>query len=105
MRGRLRRDAQATTAPDRASMGTAADVLVVLLEPGGVATVLAAGLVTWLQKRKGHQTITVVLPDGTEITVDSSSADGRGEQLAGELTAVCGRPRTTRVAGRPVSWR
>lgn len=38
-------------------MGTGTDVVLALLEPGGVATVLAGAVVTWLQTRRGSRTV------------------------------------------------
>ncbi|GGT19412.1 hypothetical protein J2S47_005315 [Streptomyces griseoviridis] len=56
-------------------MGTATEPITGLLAPGGVATVLAAAVVTWARNRTGSRTVSVVRPDGTEVTV---TPDGEG---------------------------
>ncbi|MPY51336.1 effector-associated constant component EACC1 [Streptomyces acidicola] len=100
LRGRIRRPTEAS--PQPGTMGVAADALLALLAPGGVATVLAGGLIAWLQTRKGSQTVVISRPDGTEITVTSThvrALDARqtaelAQQLATDLeaTADTGQP-------------
>ncbi|MBL1119836.1 hypothetical protein JK364_47165 [Streptomyces sp. 110] len=70
LRGRVRRATD--SGPPPGAMGAGTDVVLALLEPGGVATVLAGSVVTWLQTRRGSRTVTLTRPDGTEITVSSA---------------------------------
>ncbi|WP_405986943.1 effector-associated constant component EACC1 [Streptomyces sp. NBC_00872] len=93
LRGRIR---LADTRPANGAMGAVSDVLVAVLEPGGVAAVFAGGVVAWLQARRGDQTVTLTRPDGTRITIESTQVRGlNGEQamalaerLSQELTAA-----------------
>ncbi|GAA4965007.1 hypothetical protein GCM10023238_35820 [Streptomyces heliomycini] len=43
---------------------------------------LAAGVVAWLQTRRGSQTVTITKPDGTQVVVTSQGVRGphAGEQ-------------------------
>lgn len=80
-------------------MGTAADALLAVLAPGGVAAVFAGAVVAWAQTRRGSQTITLIRPDGTEITISTTHVRGLNaeqsadlaRQLAADVTGV-GRP-------------
>ncbi|MFZ3492388.1 effector-associated constant component EACC1 [Streptomyces sp. 5.8] len=83
LRGRVQRGAVESPAPG--TMGTATEFVTVLLEPGGVVTVLVAAVVTWVQNRSGSQTVTIVRPDGTEVTVTSDRVRGLNAQQAGAL--------------------
>ncbi|MCL7382419.1 hypothetical protein ACFU76_37205 [Streptomyces sp. NPDC057539] len=93
LRGRVR---LADTRPVDGAMGAVSDVLVAVLEPGGVAAVFVGGVVAWLQARRGDQTVTLTRPDGTRITIESTQVRGlNGEQamalaerLSQELTAA-----------------
>ncbi|MEV7683839.1 hypothetical protein AB0O64_35675 [Streptomyces sp. NPDC088341] len=96
LRGRLRRAADPD--PQAGAMGLAADAVLALLAPGGVATVLAGALIAWMQTRKGNRTVTITRPDGTEISVtstqvgamDSHQAEELARQIAADLGAtVC----------------
>ncbi|RBM22160.1 hypothetical protein [Streptomyces sp. PT12] len=69
LRGRVHQEEPAE--PEAGTMGPAADALVALLEPGGVAAVFAGALIAWVQTRRGSYTVTVTRADGTEITVSS----------------------------------
>ncbi|MEU8875688.1 hypothetical protein AB0D24_31965 [Streptomyces javensis] len=44
-------------APPPGAMGTGTDAVLAPLKPGGVATVLAGAVVTWLQTRRGSRTV------------------------------------------------
>jgi plastocyanin len=86
LRGRVNR-AEGEPAPEGA-MGAAADTLVAVLEPGGVAAVFAGALVAWVQTRRGNHTVTVTRADGTEITITSPRA---GSMTPEELAALAER--------------
>ncbi|UCM90471.1 effector-associated constant component EACC1 [Streptomyces marincola] len=90
LRGRVGRDEAAPPVPG--AMGPGADALVALLEPGGVAAAFAGALIAWVQTRRGSHTVTVVRPDGTEITISTRQArELTPEQLA-ELAERLARP-------------
>ncbi|MFF5155643.1 hypothetical protein ACFY3N_05125 [Streptomyces sp. NPDC000348] len=72
LRGRVRTDGSAPLPPG--AMGLPGEALLALLEPGGVLTTFAAGLVTWLAARRTECTVTVTRPDGTQVTVTSTRA-------------------------------
>ncbi|MEV6199074.1 hypothetical protein AB0M64_03780 [Streptomyces sp. NPDC051771] len=83
LRGRVQRGAGEPPAPG--TMGTATEFVTVLLEPGGIVTVLVAAVVTWVQTRSGSQTVTITRPDGTEVTVTSDRVKGLDAQQTGAL--------------------
>ncbi|WP_431036581.1 effector-associated constant component EACC1 [Streptomyces sp. P6-2-1] len=89
LRGRVRRAADPT--PRGGTMGLAADAVLALLAPGGVATVLAGAVIAWLQTRKGSRTITITRPDGTEISVTTAQVEtadaGHTERLVQRIAA------------------
>lgn len=76
-----------TGTPDRGTMGTATELVTVFLAPGGVATVLAAAVVAWVQNRRGTQTVTITRPDGTEVTVTSEGVKNLTAQQVEEARA------------------
>lgn len=84
LRGRISGSPEATSQPAGA-MGTGTDVILALLEPGGVATVLTGAVIAWLQTRRGSQTVTISRPDGTRITVSSDQVRAMDGQQAGTL--------------------
>ncbi|MEV7416071.1 hypothetical protein [Streptomyces sp. NPDC089919] len=94
LRGRVKRGSAATA--ERGTMGTPTEWVTVLLAPGGVATVLAAAVVAWVQNRRGSQTVTLTRPDGTEVTVTSERVKGLTAQQTGDLAqqiaALLGTP-------------
>ncbi|MER5200544.1 effector-associated constant component EACC1 [Streptomyces sp. NPDC002755] len=89
LRGRTRRRTTEAPAPDE--MGTAADAVLALLEPGGVAAAFAGAVVAWAQTRRGSQTITLRQADGREVTIVSTHVKGldadRSADLARQLAA------------------
>ncbi|MDN0196957.1 hypothetical protein [Streptomyces sp. S.PNR 29] len=90
LRGRIRLDGSAPLPPG--AMGFPGEALLALLEPGGVVTTFAAGLVAWLAARRTECTVTVTRPDGTQITVTSTrvrnlTAQERAEFIR-EITAA-----------------
>ncbi|WP_276313892.1 MULTISPECIES: effector-associated constant component EACC1 [unclassified Streptomyces] len=82
LRGRVRREP--AEAPPGA-MGPAADALVALLEPGGVAAVFAGAVVAWVQTRRGNHTVTVTRADGSSVTISTRQARGLSPQELAEL--------------------
>lgn len=82
LRGRVKREPAGAPAPG--TMGTATELITGLLAPGGVATVLAAAVVTWARNRTRSRTVSVVRPDGTEVTVTSDRVKGPTAEQTGE---------------------
>ncbi|GDY40602.1 hypothetical protein SANT12839_014840 [Streptomyces antimycoticus] len=74
------------------AMGPAADALVAVLEPGGVAAAFAGALVAWVQTRRSSHTISVTRPDGTRITISSRQARALSPQEAADLAERLARP-------------
>jgi Effector Associated Constant Component 1 len=64
LRGLVRLD---TTTPAAGTLGSAAELLVVALGPGGVSAAVATGLVAWLRQRTSDIAITARGPDGREV--------------------------------------
>ncbi|MEU6590523.1 hypothetical protein ABZ923_15105 [Streptomyces sp. NPDC046881] len=83
LRDRLVR--QPAAPPPPGTMGGAAELLTLLLAPGGLTAALAAAVVAWLQNRRGDQTVTITLPDQTQITVASTKVRGLTAQATGDL--------------------
>ncbi|MFE2264898.1 effector-associated constant component EACC1 [Streptomyces griseosporeus] len=77
--------------PAPGSMGAFGAVIELLLQPGGLTVTLAAGLVAWLQTRRGDQTVTITKPDGTQVVVTSQGVRGLTPQSSGELAAQVAR--------------
>ncbi|MGW2089989.1 effector-associated constant component EACC1 [Streptomyces sp. NPDC001880] len=84
LRGRIQRGSAAAR-PTLDTMGAEAELITLLLAPGGVATVLAAAVVAWVQNRSGSQTVTITRADGTEVTVTSDRVKGLTAQQTSEL--------------------
>jgi hypothetical protein len=80
-------------------MGTVTDLLTVALEPGGPATVLAAALVAWLQRRRGNQTVSITRPDGGTVTVAAENVRGLTAEQVGELAQQLARALEPGAAG------
>ncbi|MGA6158805.1 effector-associated constant component EACC1 [Stenotrophomonas sp. NPDC087984] len=104
LRGRLGREPAAE--PTAGTMGATAELLPVLLAPGGLTAALAAAVVAWLQNRRGNQTVTITRPDGTQVTVTSERVRGLTAQGAGDLAqrvadALDQGPRATGPATEP----
>lgn len=83
LRGSLQRE-QAPS-PAAGTMGASGELVALLLAPGGATAALAAAVVAWLQNRRGTQTVTITLPDGTQTTVTSERVRGLTAGDAGEL--------------------
>ncbi|MFI1797455.1 hypothetical protein ACH427_08880 [Streptomyces sp. NPDC020379] len=82
LRGRVRRGADE---PLPGAMGTAGDVVLALLEPGGVAAAFAGAVVAWVRTRRGTQTVTITRPDGTRMTLSTTEVKGLDARQAAEL--------------------
>ncbi|MFE2844901.1 hypothetical protein ACFXKS_15285 [Streptomyces scopuliridis] len=98
LRDRITPEPAAEPAPG--SMGAAGELVSLLLAPGGFTAALAAAVVAWLQNRRGNQTVTITLPDGTQVTVSSErvrdlSAEGSGELAERVAEAMRQRPAAT----------
>ncbi|MGG8405407.1 effector-associated constant component EACC1, partial [Streptomyces sp. 12297] len=83
LRGCLQREP--APVPQPGSMGAAGELVPLLLAPGGLTAALAAAVVAWLQNRRGDQTVTITLPDGTEVAVSATKVRGQTAETAGEL--------------------
>ncbi|GGM24133.1 hypothetical protein GCM10011608_06230 [Micromonospora sonchi] len=62
--------------PTPGSLGTVTDVLVVAVGSGGVATVLASALVSWIRRRAGSAEVRVTLSDGSSIEIRATDVHG-----------------------------
>ncbi|MDX2624010.1 hypothetical protein AB0L83_05445 [Streptomyces sp. NPDC052071] len=71
--------------PAPGSMGATGELVSLLLAPGGLTAALAAAVVAWLQNRRGNQTVTITLPDGTQVVVSSERVRGLDAAGSGEL--------------------
>jgi membrane-associated two-gene conflict system component 1 (EACC1) len=64
------------TAPQPGTMGSVADVLMVTVGPGGVATAVASVLISWIRRQRGKISVSARRPDGTEITLTADHVRG-----------------------------
>ncbi|MFJ1549762.1 hypothetical protein [Streptomyces sp. NPDC088246] len=65
--------------------GGVAELIPVLLTPGGLTAAMAAAVVAWLQSRRGNQTVTITRPDGPQVTVTSERVRGLTAEGTGDL--------------------
>ncbi|MFI2506194.1 hypothetical protein [Streptomyces sp. NPDC018972] len=79
----VRREVSAT--PPSGAMGALGELVSLLLAPGGPTAALGAAVVVWLQGRRGTQTVTLSLPDGTQVVVSSEKVRGLTAEGASEL--------------------
>ncbi|MFD8799923.1 effector-associated constant component EACC1 [Streptomyces atroolivaceus] len=84
LRNAVGRAPPGTPAPDSMS-GGAAELVPVLLAPGGLTAAVAAAIVAWLQSRRGSQTVTITRPDGTQVTVTSEGVAGLTPQRTADV--------------------
>ncbi|WP_158838700.1 effector-associated constant component EACC1 [Streptomyces sp. NRRL S-1022] len=77
--------------PAPGSMGGFGAVIELLFQPGGLTVTLAAGVVAWLQTRRGSQTVTITKPDGTQVVVTSQGVRGLAPESSGELALEVAR--------------
>jgi membrane-associated two-gene conflict system component 1 (EACC1) len=64
------------TAPQPGTMGSMADVLMVTVGPGGVATAVASVLISWIRRQRGTVSVSARRPDGAEITLTADHVRG-----------------------------
>jgi hypothetical protein len=64
------------TAPQPGRMGSVADVLMVTVGPGGVATAVASVLISWIRRQRGTVSVSARRPDGAEITLTADHVRG-----------------------------
>ncbi|MBF6048296.1 hypothetical protein GO001_24295 [Streptomyces sp. NRRL B-1677] len=83
LRAHIRQEPAPEPAPG--TMGAASEILTLVLAPGGVTVALSAAVVAWLQNRRGNQTVTITLPDGTQVTVASERVRDLSARDSGEL--------------------
>ncbi|MFF5156345.1 hypothetical protein ACFY3N_08840 [Streptomyces sp. NPDC000348] len=74
LRGLVRRETPVS--PPAGAMGAWSELVTLLLAPGGPTAAVGAAVVVWLQNRRGNQTVTVNLPDGTQVVVASEKVRG-----------------------------
>ncbi|MFJ3902836.1 hypothetical protein [Streptomyces sp. NPDC090025] len=74
-----------TPVPEPGAMGGLGELVALLLEPGGLTVTLAAGVVAWLQTRRGSQTVTITRPDGTQVVVTSDGVRGLTPESSGDV--------------------
>jgi hypothetical protein len=73
LRGRVR---PVVTAPQPGTMGSVADVLMVTVGPGGVATAVASVLISWIRRQRGTVSVSARRPNGAEITLSAEHVRG-----------------------------
>nr|PPQ61257.1 hypothetical protein C5F59_34670 [Streptomyces sp. QL37] len=66
-------------------MGALGELISLLLAPGGPTAAVGAAVVVWLQGRRGNQTVTLTLPDGTQVVVSSEKVRGLTAEGTSEL--------------------
>jgi Effector Associated Constant Component 1 len=66
LRGRVR---AVVVAPQPGAMGSVADMLMIALGQGEVATAVASVLVSWIRRQSGKVLVRATRPDGSEITL------------------------------------
>ena len=73
LRGRVR---PVVTAPQPGTMGSVADVLMVTVGPGGVATAMASVLISWIRRQRGTVSVRAKRPNGAEVTLTADHVRG-----------------------------
>jgi len=68
-------------------MGSVADVLMVALGQGGVATALASVLISWVRRQTGKVSVSAKLSDGAEITLTADHVRGLSTDEISPLVA------------------
>lgn len=98
LRGRVR---LVEAAPPAGSLGTVPELITVMVAQGGVLTVLAGALITWLRQRKSDLTIKVTHGESSlEITatsvrgLDVDGVRAEVDRAAGHLTELVARSGT-----------
>lgn len=83
LRALVRREPAAP--PSYGAMGALGELVSLLLAPGGPTAAVGAAVVVWLQNRRGNQTVTINMPDGTQVTVSSEKVRGLTAEGTSEL--------------------
>jgi hypothetical protein len=83
LRGRVK---AVESPPRQGTLGPVLEGLAVALGPGGVATALAASLVSWIRHRSGDVELRVTLRDGASVEVSAKRVRGLdGPTLAAQV--------------------
>ncbi|MER5215761.1 hypothetical protein ABT063_35870 [Streptomyces sp. NPDC002838] len=98
LRAFVRREAPA--APPVGAMGALGELISLLLAPGGPTAAVGAAVVVWLQNRRGNQTVTITLPDGTQVVVSSEKVRGLTAEGTSELAEKVAEALRQERAGR-----
>ncbi|PAZ13901.1 hypothetical protein CLM62_20635 [Streptomyces sp. SA15] len=98
LRAFVRREAPA--APPGGAMGALGELISLLLAPGGPTAAVGAAVVVWLQNRRGNQTVTITLPDGTQVVVSSEKVRGLTAEGTSELAEKVAEAIRQERAGR-----
>ncbi|MCX5434751.1 hypothetical protein OHU11_41985 (plasmid) [Streptomyces sp. NBC_00257] len=89
LRGRVR---LVQAPPPPGALGTAGEMLTVVLAPGGVTAVLASTAVAWMRHRTGAVVCKLTKPDGTSVEVSAQRVRGSDvaevRELVGELARM-----------------
>jgi hypothetical protein len=76
-------------APEPGTMGSVADVLVVALGQGGIATALASVLISWIRRQRSKISVHARCSCGKEITVSADHIrDLKPDQLRGQVAEL-----------------
>ena len=62
--------------PQPGTMGLAAEMLLVTMEQGGMATAVASVLIAWIRRQSGKVSLSATRTDGTVITVTADHVRG-----------------------------
>jgi hypothetical protein len=73
LRGRVH---PGVVAPQPGAMGSVAEVLMVAVGQGGVATAVASVLISWIRRQAGTVSVNVTRPDGAEIALTADHVRG-----------------------------
>ena len=73
LRGRVR---PVVEAPRPGTMGSVAEVLMIMVEQSGVATAVASVLISWIRRQRGTVSVRATRPDGAEVTVTADHVRG-----------------------------
>ncbi|MGH3826118.1 MAG: effector-associated constant component EACC1 [Pseudonocardiaceae bacterium] len=71
LRGQVR---PVVEAPRPGAMGSVAEMLLLTVGQGGVATAVASVLISWIRRQSGTVSVRVTRPDGAEVTVTAEHA-------------------------------
>lgn len=72
LRGRVQ---PVVEAPRPGTMGSVAEVLMVMMGPG-VASAVASVLISWIRRQRGTVSVRATRPDGAEVTVTADHVRG-----------------------------